>query len=253
MSKATGEKRPYIRIALQIGQKDARLIEIIKKKLGFGEISSYPNKKWGIMHRLTVEKKEHVQCLLHLFNGNLVLPKKYAQFEKWVSMARQKNICPPNFSLKKQRVRVSLKNAWLAGFIEAEGCFYAHYRKKTTKGRTSRGYKLDQKVALGQADTNGEKLVFEEILLLFKSPAKVHVKKDNSVHIELSARPIRRLLTDYFRQFTKFPLLGIKRIAAIRSYRLYLFWEDVLEKRRDEHTTEKEADKILKQCLAQQS
>lgn len=248
VSKTTGEESTYIRIALQIGQKDARLIEIIQKKLGFGKTSFYQNKKWGIMHRLTVEKKEHVQRLLHLFNGNLVLPKRYVQFEKWVSMARQKNICPPNFSLKKQRVKVSLKNAWLAGFIESEGCFYAHYRKKTYRGRTSIGYKLDQKVSLGQADTYGEKRVFEEILLLFNSSGQVHVRKDNSVHIELSARPIRRLLIDYFTQFPNFPLLGIKRIAAIRSYRLYLFWEDVLEKRRNEHTTEQEAEKILKQC-----
>jgi hypothetical protein len=65
--------------------------------------------------------------LIHLFNGNLILPSKKFRFEKfvegfniWVSKGR---IRLNTVEFKNSFILPSLNNSWLAGFVDAEGCF----------------------------------------------------------------------------------------------------------------------------------
>lgn len=240
-AKSYGQTQSYLRLGIGFDQKDERLVKIIHKKLGFGRISTHNNVKVGKMYRLFVQKREEIECLLHLFNGNIVLPKRIAQFKKWINLAQTKNLCPPDFYFKTQRLKVSFDNAWLAGFIEAEGCFYSHYRK----AKDNYKYALLNKVTIAQLDTHGEKRIFEKILILFKTNAKVHMRKDGVAHIELVSADARKLIVDYF---SKYPLYGKKRISAFRWYRLLLMWKDIQEGILPSHITAEEAEDVCKLC-----
>ena len=241
-----------VRLSFEIGQKDPQLIHKIRSTLGFGTVSSFTLKS-DIYWRYKVEDKKGLQRIMNLFNGNLVLPKKYVQFQQWVTIGKE--LCPPNFSFKLQRVIVSLQTGWLAGFLEAEGCFYAAFRAKYTKkdgadstkrmghvssradnqkvvlsstldsSHLTKTFKqsewgFDQKFTLTQKDVYGELVVLQEIMLLFQSTGKCHLaKKPNCYRIEFCSLKAHAILIEYL---TQFPLLGLKKIAFRRWWRVYL-------------------------------
>ena len=239
-----------VRLSFEIGQKDPQLIHKIRTTLGFGTVSSFTQKS-ETYWRYKVEDKKGLQRIMTLFNGNLVLPKKYIQFHSWITMG--KAICPPNFSFKLQRVNVSLQNGWLSGFLEAEGCFYANFRAKWKSFSTpaclqktiqSSEWDFDQKFTMTQQDLYGESLVLQEMTLLFQSHVKLHlVKKTNSYRIEFSSLKAHAILVKYL---TKFPLLGPKKIAFRRWWRIYL----QRQKPKNQVLTLKQITKLKKLCSA---
>ena len=261
-----------VRLSFEIGQKDPQLIHKIRSTLGFGTVSSFTRKS-EIYWRYKVEDKKGLQRLMNLFNGNLVLPKKYLQFQHWVTTG--KAICPPNFSFKLQRVIVSLQTGWLAGFIEAEGCFYAAFRAKNMKkeiisadsakhvqevvlsnsfdsndsSNLTKTFKqsewgFDQKFTLTQKDVYGELLILQEILILFQSTGKCHLaKKPDCYRIEFCSLKAHSILIEYLAQF---PLLGLKKIAFRRWWRVYL----QRQKPKNEEFTFKTIIKLKKLCSA---
>ena len=205
----------HIRLSFEIVQKDAKLMYKIRTMLGFGKVSSF-TRTTQTYWKYSVEDKQGLQRIMVLFNGNFVLAKRYKQFAHWVNAG--KSICPPHFSLKNQRVQVSLQTGWLVGFIEAEGCFYVNFRAKHRLSLES--FSFSQKLTITQKDTYGEKDVLQEIALLFESAGKVHLaKKPNWYRIEFCSLKTHTLIIEYL---TQFPLLGRKKIAFLRWWRIYL-------------------------------
>ena len=62
-----------------LNQKEAKVLYFIRKNLGFGKVSLYKE-----FFRFIVADKKHIDILILLFNGNLVLNKTNAQFESWL-------------------------------------------------------------------------------------------------------------------------------------------------------------------------
>lgn len=249
-----------VRLCFEIVQKDAKLIHKIRTTLGFGQVSYFIRNN-QTYYKYCVGNKQGIQRIMLLFNGNFVLPKKYAQFEQWINVG--KHICPPNFSLKKQRVQVSLQTGWLVGFIEAEGCFYANFRVRHTSKKIESNlittstnikdestnaweknsqpfsffmnkakeecstiksgvntFRFDQKLTITQKDTHGECLVLQDILILFQGTGKVHLaKKPDCYRIYFDSLKSQTIIVSYL---TQFPLLGKKKIAFLRWWRIYL-------------------------------
>ena len=202
------------RLSFEIVQKDAKLIYKIRTTLGFGQVSFFTRNN-QTYYKYAVESKQGIQRIMLLFNGNFVLPKKYVQFIRWITVG--KAVCPPNFSLKKQRVQVSLQTGWLAGFIEAEGCFYANFQKTNSN---SGHFSLNQKLTITQKDTHGESLVLQDILVLFENLGKLHIaKKPDCYRIHFDSLKSQTIIVSYLKQF---PLLGKKKIAFLRWWRIYL-------------------------------
>ena len=108
------------RLNFEIKQKDPKLLKLIQKKLGFGRYNDVKvgGRPYG---QFEVSDQEGLKRLMHLLNGNLSLPKRVAQFDYWVKFGVR--IQPPGFVIKNQLVEPSLQNAWISGFIDAEGCF----------------------------------------------------------------------------------------------------------------------------------
>ena len=102
---------------------DIQILEFIKETLGFGKV--IPQSK--LTSRYVTQNKKEIEILIHLFNGNLILPSKKVKFENfvkefniWVGKGRIK-LDP--VELKHNFILPSLNNGWLAGFTDGEGCF----------------------------------------------------------------------------------------------------------------------------------
>lgn len=95
-----------------ITQKDVRVLVFIRNNLKFGTIS----KQNDNTYRFVVSKKTHINILVNLLNGRIVLNKTFKKLEKFVD-DNNINIQPPSLNL------INLNSAWLAGFTDAEGCF----------------------------------------------------------------------------------------------------------------------------------
>ena len=204
-----GEKTK-IRLRFSITQKDAKLIFKVKKRLGFGYVS-----RNGEYFSFRVDDKKGIQRLQALFNGNLVLPKRIAQFVYWVNYKQE--IQHPMFHLispKAKPILPSLEDAWISGFIEAEGCFYANLNTKKEFFSIK-----SHKVTITQQDTHGEKAVLEHIKQLFKAKTETYlVKPPDCFRIVIEAFSCQIIMVEYLRRFC---LLGKKRIAALRWWRIH--------------------------------
>ncbi len=199
------------RLSFEIIQKDAKLMYKIRTTLGFGKVSFFIRNN-ETYWKYSVEDKKGLQRIMLLFNGNLVLPKKYAQFIQWITLGQ--SICPKNFVLKKQIVQVSLETGWLSGFIEAEGCFYAIFRLNLEN------YHFYQKLTLTQQDTHGEFHILQEIAILLKETGTLHLtKKPNYFKVSFNSLKSQAIIVFYI---NKFPLLGNKNIVFHRWWRIYL-------------------------------
>ena len=182
-----------------INQKDPQLLFKIKKKLGFGSV--YETSESGIW-RYCVTGQVNCLRLFYLFNGNLILKKTQKRFLNWLTNIKTKVI------VKQFQTNISLDNAWLSGFIEAEGGFYARIRKNSK-------YKLKvkflKKFYLTQKD---EILLLKTLGLLLDSKTKVYSfiqKENNYSRIDITSFKSQTILLNYL---SIYPLLGRKNITV---------------------------------------
>lgn len=102
---------------------DIQILEFIKETLGFGKVIAQSK----LTSRYVTQNKKEIEILIHLFNGNLILPSKKVKFKDyikgfniWVSKGR---ILLDPVEFKDNFNLPSLNNSWLAGFTDGEGCF----------------------------------------------------------------------------------------------------------------------------------
>ena len=62
-----------------------------------------------------VDDNKSIKLLISLFNGNLILDKRKAQLRNWLNVF---NIDEVNY-----KALPLINNAWISGFIYAEGCW----------------------------------------------------------------------------------------------------------------------------------
>ena len=74
------------------GSSNLHVLETIQKKLGMGRIIKQGNR----VFRLIVQKKDEVLLVIFLFNGNLVLPSRKAQFKRFFDcfLAHRRRVLP---------------------------------------------------------------------------------------------------------------------------------------------------------------
>ena len=146
---ATRKNSTNHRPSLQINQKEPQVLYNIKKSLGFGTVVSANEKQPGRKYyRYSAYKLSSVKQLIALVNGNLLLHKAGIRFANWVTaynglcdqraeLARQRTSksmrenyllqqdLGGKITLKQSAIELNLDSAWLAGFTDAEGGFYA--------------------------------------------------------------------------------------------------------------------------------
>ena len=90
-----------------------------------------------------VGDKQGILALTYLFNGNLVLDKRKIQLNKWLILQ--------NITGITSNVLPLLSNAWLSGFIDAEGCFNVTLFKRKTM---TLGYQVKMRFMIDQKDSH---------------------------------------------------------------------------------------------------
>jgi len=257
LKKQNGSQIP--RLLFEVGQKDPKVLYWIKKMLGFGIVRSWTRASTGSVYwSYTVHSKPNVTRLIALFNGNLVLPKRRFVFNKWVEAGGVAGCLPLYFTNKQKNINkgvsVSLDTAWLSGFIDAEGCFYA----KFSNSADSRIPRLKQKMHITQKSVFSEHKILEEIRDLFLSTTNVQRLRPNkkakpeliseynneyenlttlssNYRVEISSVESQRLIIKYIRLF---PLKTNKWIAFTR-------WERIIMARlRNDHLDEAKIPKL---------
>ena len=217
-----GSKDKYGRtvLSLIVRQADPLVLYKLKKHFSFGSVYQDKDGYWTWCVRGPVP----LQTLIKLLNGRLVLKKRLKQFIPWMMLYNQKH--GTSFVPQTVPAPVTLKNAWLTGFADAEGSFsiFLSRRKDTGTDRLRIRFYLDQADAL---DTL--KVIQKELggtLILRRG------KKGNMCH---------RLMVDTWKKshevmayFTQFPPLSttlfVRWIRYGRVYRWYVSKEWVHKK-----------------------
>ena len=173
------------RLSFQISQKDKQFIERLRYTFGYGNVT-HETRKTGIYWKWTLESKESIEKIAYLLYGNLVWPARQDQYIKWIQAGQQQGlfnqISLQHLVFISSDKLISLQTAWLSGFIDAEGCFYAHLREKNSIRTGKLTINLSQKFTLTQKLTTinqPECIIFHQILDLFETKSKVYIFQSN--------------------------------------------------------------------------
>jgi hypothetical protein len=138
------------RVRFVLTQKESNILHKIQFKFNIGVVKHFPQGKSGKdndFYRWMVNDPSHILLLAFLFNGNLALNHRIEQLALWVN-ALNNRFGSETIKLNNTPVLVTLQDAWLSGFTDAEGCFNVSITANTryTLGRVIKmRYILDQK------------------------------------------------------------------------------------------------------------
>lgn len=144
------------RLRFVLTQKEGTILLHIQSMIGFGTVRKYTTAS-TTFYRYVVEDFDNTLLLAMLFNGNLAIPHRISQLERWVDNINQKlsNLTKPIHGITSVTLIPCifvpcLKNAWISGFTDAEGTFNVSIGKRdntVTGYRVQLRFTLDQKFA----------------------------------------------------------------------------------------------------------
>nr|YP_009184708.1 putative LAGLIDADG homing endonuclease [Oogamochlamys gigantea]ALO62829.1 putative LAGLIDADG homing endonuclease [Oogamochlamys gigantea] len=199
-----------------------KVLQFIRKSFGFGKVMTYDKdgKKYA---RFYTSKKEHILKLVLLLNGNIVSAKRREQFVEWLTGINQG--WRLSIPLKPWTAKVSLQNAWLSGFTEADGGFSTNSQNNFKASKDQKGntrFRFTTKYYITQ---DGELCLLTEIQQLTGATNKIsqitngHTKKLYN-RLEITSIEATDVLIDYF---NRFPLKGTRHIACLRWARVHFY------------------------------
>jgi len=152
------------------GCQNESVLKYVQTTLNMGSVIAQGKR----VYRFVVYKKEHIELLIHLFNGNLVLPSRKTKFALFVNAFNAKNKSKKElikYRTSSGKLLPCLENQWLLGFTEAEGCFTISFLSNSKAYRTR--FIISQK-----GDVNLP--VLSHLILLFNTgQIEGHSQKDN--------------------------------------------------------------------------
>jgi Cytochrome C and Quinol oxidase polypeptide I/LAGLIDADG endonuclease len=159
-------KRGDLAFVITQGEKAKNLLDEIKDRLGFGNVI----KQGPRLYRFVVQDKKGLELIMLLFNGNIVLPARKQQFNKFlIAYNLKKKVIQINYI--NRNLYPSLSNTWLLGFTEAEGCFTISLLKNSNAFRIR--YILPQKGCINLP-------ILSKCILLFNTgQIEGHYHRDN--------------------------------------------------------------------------
>lgn len=181
--------------------KDINLLYEIKKVLGFGRILTRTDKHRNVGVFYVTGKHNFIR-LAQLFNGNLITNHKKTQFKAWLKVL---NI---QYDLKIEVINSNIKpcfnNAWLSGFIDAEGYFAARVRDCNTS-KSGKNLMIDFAISQKQPD------VLILIRNLFNIKTQTNLRFDPSWKGYVFYLSNKQLLTPLIKYLERFCLKTKKR------------------------------------------
>lgn len=215
------------------------LLHIKKKLKNFGFIRKKKKERALV---LTISNKQGILLLINTLNGNLKTPKieKFKEMLEWYNKKENTNIplLPINYDLD---------NAWLSGFIEADGSFLIRYSipKKASKKlpRIAAKFSLDQRMTLSKDENNqDETKSYKEILTSIANYLNCNLltvtKKTGKTYYNITISN-NQGTNNLIKYFTKYPLSSSKHLD-------FLNWKEVVQMiNKKEHLIQENFKKIL--------
>jgi hypothetical protein len=203
---------PSIQIALNL--KDLPLALIIQKNLGYGSLI---RKKGSNAYILYINDQKGILNLVNLLNGKMRTPKINSLYNliDWLNI-KNKNLNLTKLPLNRESLK---KDAWLSGFIEADG----HFNVRTTL--TGKYPKIECKFELSQRQKDHLGYSNEIFLSNIANNLKIKLKniRENTPHPQYRLRTMNLetnlILVNYLNEY---PLFGAK-------YLDYLNWKEILK------------------------
>ena len=132
-------------------ERDISLAYLIKKRIGYGNVYKIKDKN---AVRYICKNKTGLSIILSLINGKFVSRFKYEQL---IKHNYNKNF---NFEILPPSNVISLDNYWLAGFTQADGCFYISIVKSKTH---KTGFSVRLEFSIKQNDVLPLKLLYTKL------------------------------------------------------------------------------------------
>lgn len=206
-------KRGDLCIVITQSFNDLQVLNYIKDNLGFGNIIIQSKK--DKTYRWIINKQVYLKLLIHLFNGNFVLPLRYIKLSLFINKLNEKLLKNNESTIKiiDSCKLPSLNNAWLSGFIDAEGCFSKSDKKKSVIFCIAQKYEANKYILEHILN------LFKKLLLINKGNILRH-SKENVFELRITNKFMCYSIKLYF---NKFPLKSIKVL-------LYNTWIEIIEK-----------------------
>jgi len=193
---------PSIQIVFHL--KDLPLALLIQKEIGHGSIS---RKKGLNAYIYTVNNSSGLLLLIDLLNGKMKTNKIYA-LHRLIDWYNQKNKNKNTFVEKKElNTNSMISNAWLSGFIEADGHFSVRSTESGKYPKVECKFELSQR----QIDLSRKDNLFflEEIAVSFKSLVKSTRSSSDNPQYRIRTTSLTGNLA-VVKYLTKYPLFGTK-------------------------------------------
>ena len=224
-------KKGYLVFKITQSSLDAQVLFYIKKTLGFGSVTLQSD--ISNTHQFTVRDKNNLIKIINIFNGNLITKAKIVQFELFVQAFNLKY--NTNINLINSTLKVSLDNAWLSGFTDAEGCFTcsAYLSKARNKHIVTVRYVISQK----------DDVEFSNYLANMINGYVSYLKSYDGYNTVVNSSKLSTII----KYINTFPLQTKKHISYIRWLKVH---QKVFNK---EHLTEQGIEKIkhlIKGCAS---
>lgn len=196
---------PSIQIVFHL--KDLPLAMIIQKELGQGSLS---RKKGQNAYVLTINNYKGLLLIVKLINGNMKTPKIFALFDliDWLNN-KFETINLIKLPLNNQ---ILSENAWLSGFIEADGHFSLRTSLKTKYPRVECKLEITQRQEDHKGKNNFSFLSkIAEFLMTEVKSIKMNLAKPE-YRVRTTSLKANLILENYLKNF---PLFGSKYLDSI--------------------------------------
>lgn len=196
------------RVRFVLTQKESAILYNIQHKLKIGVVRHFPQGKSGKnndFYRWMVDDPSHILLLAFLFNGNLASGDATGikQLALWIN-ALNNRFGSDTIKLNNTPVSITLRDSWLSGFTDGEGCFNVSITAST---RYTLGHVIRMRYLLDQKDS----LILNKICELFGF-GKVTLRSGTDNVYRYTATGFKRL-DDVISYFKLFPLRTKKAIS----------------------------------------
>jgi len=191
-------------------QKEGAILYHIQEVLGFGTVGQFDG-----YYRFIVTEPQSILLLVYIFNGNLVLSHRKNQLGEWINALNgyDSSSCMRlpllNLTLEPKLMKPNLKDAWLSGFTDAEGCFNVAIQPRFN---TVTGYRVSLRFILFQKNAESTLLQIRD---LFKF-GQVKVRGGTNGVYRYNNNSFKGLLLvrDYFLTFS----LKTKKAVSFKNW-----------------------------------
>lgn len=203
--------------------KNVKLLYFLRKNLGFGKVQIFSKDKKSYCRWYTSQKK-NILLLIFLLNGNLILEKRQKQFFSFL----EKINMSWNLSIQKKPsfCQVSLDDAWLSGFCDADAGFYTNI-KTNFKGqkKKSGGYFVKFFTKFYITQCGEEKTLMRIFDLVGATNKKLSIFKNEKISVSYNRLEIceSAQIEILIRYFEKYPLRGSRHIDFLRWVRVHAY------------------------------